>query len=169
VRPQTTALLDQADAANHEAARIMACLAQLESTTVRNVTPGPVHRALISRMHARALSGQLTLCPDLSYDAPSPAFWVVWAPGRLRCASCAETASRRIHGTAEDRRCDHCRKTGPKIHPDLAQLPPVVVDMPPFPPKCVPPITLIFGLCPACQTADQDVGAPPPPNHRTRP
>jgi hypothetical protein len=36
----------------------------------------------------------------------------------------------------------------------MVQLPPVVVDLPPYPPKCVPPITMQFGLCPPCQLAD---------------
>ena len=89
MRPGTTALLDQATAATTETTRIMAGLAELEGTSVRHVEPGPVHRAIISRLRTQALSGQLTLCPDLSYDAPRPAFWCAWAPGRASAAPAA--------------------------------------------------------------------------------
>lgn len=154
MRPGATALLDQADAAASAAAAILATVAARDGTPIRHDTPGPVFAALIHRLQLRGLSGQLTLCPHLSYTAPAPAFWCAWAPGRLRCSACAHQTHRRIRGTAEDRRCDHCRKTGPTIHPDMAQLPPVVVDLPPWPPKCVPPVTLMFGLCPDCQHTD---------------
>jgi len=154
VRPQVTALLDQARAASGHASAAMAMVATIDGTPIRHATPGPVMQALIARMRIRAASGQLTLCPHLSYTSPAPAFWCAWAPGRLRCTGCAAAANARIRGTREDRRCDHCRGVGPVIHPDLAQLPPVVVDLPPYPPKCVPPITIMFGLCPACQRAD---------------
>lgn len=150
-----TALLDQAEAASSHANAIMAAIASLDGTPVRHEEPGPVIKTLITRIEARGLTGQLTLCPHLSWTAPEPAFWCAWAPGRLRCASCARTVSLRIRGTREDLRCDRCRKTVPKIHADMAQLPPVVVDLPPWPPGCVPPITMVFGLCPPCQRKDQ--------------
>jgi hypothetical protein len=154
MRPATSALLDQADAASAHAAAIMAAIGALDGTPIRPELPGPILSAIIGRLRTRALAGQLTLCPHLSYDAPQPAAWCAWAPGRLRCTACAHTTQKRIRGTVEDRRCDHCRKTGPTIHPDMAQLPAIVVDLPPWPAKCVPPVTLMFGLCPACQQAD---------------
>lgn len=159
MRPATTALADQADAATSQAAAIMAVIAAAEGTPVRHDTPGPVLKTIINRMQQRGLAGQLTLCPHLSYTAPSPAFWCAWAPGRLRCAPCAHAVNVRIRGTAEDRRCDHCRRTGDTIHPDMAQLPAIVVDLPPWPAGCVPPVTLIFGLCPSCQQDDHRVAA----------
>jgi hypothetical protein len=131
----------------------MAGLAQLEETDVRFVVPGRIHRAILARFTAKALAGQLTLCPDLSYDAPKPSFWCAWAPGRIRCVKCADTASRRIHGTAEDRRCDHCRKIRPVIHRGAMELPSVVVDLP-IRAKCVPPVIVVFGLCPRCHAID---------------
>jgi hypothetical protein len=154
MRPGTSALLDQADAATTGAARILAALGALDGTPVRHTIPGPIYSALIHRMQQRAITGNLTLCPHLSYTAPEPSFWCAWAPGRLRCSACAQATHTRIRGTIEDRRCDHCRKTVRTIHPDAAQLPAVVVDLPPWPVKCVPPVTLMFGLCPACQAAD---------------
>jgi hypothetical protein len=155
VRPATTALLDQAQAATAETTRIMTALAALEETRIHHVEPGPVHRALITRLRTKATTGQLTLCPDLSYDAPSPAFWVAWAPNKLRCARCADTAIRRIHGTHEDRRCDHCRKIDRVIHRGAIELAAVVVDLPDRA-RCIPPVLMIFGLCPSCHAADRD-------------
>jgi hypothetical protein len=155
VRPATSALLDQAQAATTDATRIMTGLAVLEQTTVRYVVPGPIHRALITRYSTRALAGQLTLCPDLSWDAPQPAFWCAWAPAKLRCSRCADTASRRIHGTAEDRRCDHCHKIRHAIHRGAMEFPAVVVDLPDRA-RCVPPVLAVFGLCPDCYNADRD-------------
>jgi hypothetical protein len=155
MRPATAALLDQADAASIEAARILAAIGALDGTPVCHTRPGPVFTAIISRLRTRALTGQLTLCPHLSYTAPAPAYWCAWAPGRLRCAGCACQSQKRIRGTVEDRRCDHCRRTGRTIHPDMCQLPAVVVDFSPDPAKCVPPVTLMFGLCPPCQQADK--------------
>lgn len=148
------ALLDQADAASAPAHAILAEAGRREGGPIRHVTPGPVLQALIHRMQDRALTGQLTLCPHLSYTAPAPAVWTAWAPGRIRCAPCAAVTAKRIRGTREDRRCDHCRKVVPAIHQCMAQLPPVVVDLPPYPPRCVPPVSVMFGLCPACQAAD---------------
>jgi hypothetical protein len=154
VRPQVTALLDQADAASVHAAAALRLVAMLDGTPVRNREPGPVIKTLIARMQTRGRTGQLTLCPHLTYTSPAPAFWCAWAPGRLRCPACAQAANTRIRGTAEDRRCDHCRHVVPTIHPDMAHLPPVVVDLEPYPARCIPPITLQFGLCPACQQKD---------------
>lgn len=148
------ALADQASAANADAARIMHFIAGVKGERVQQARPGPVSAALISRMHQRGVTAQLTLCPHLSYDAPQPAFWCAWAPGRLRCTDCAHKANARVRGTPEDRRCDHCRKIGRTIHADMAQLPPVVVDLPGGA-KCLPPITVMFGLCPDCQRQDQ--------------
>ncbi len=154
VRPAASALLDQAGAASASARATMTAVAAIEGTPIRHVIPGPVMQALIHRMRTRATGGQLTLCPHLSYTSPEPAFWCAWAPGRVRCTSCAHAASMRIKGTREDRVCDHCRATVPKIHADMAMLPPVVVDLPPWPPRCIPPIALMAGLCPACQRED---------------
>jgi hypothetical protein len=156
MKPAIAALLDQADAAAAHAARVMHLLAEAEGGAVQHVQPGRIFRAIISRMQQCAITGQTTLCPHLTYTAPQPAFWCAWAPGRLRCAACAHQANLRVRGTPEDRRCDHCQKTTRTIHPGIAQLPAIVVDLPPFPAGCVPPVTLMFGLCPACQLADKE-------------
>jgi hypothetical protein len=155
MRLAITAMLDQAGAASAEAEKILGILAALDGTPVQHTEPGPVFASIIGRLRTRALAGQLTLCADLSYTAPEPAFWCAWAPGRLRCAACAQAAHKRIRGTREDRRCDNCRRVVRRIHSDAVQLAAVVVDLPPWPLRCVPPVTLMFGLCPHCQQADQ--------------
>jgi hypothetical protein len=148
-----TALLDQAAAATAEGEKILAVLAAMDGTPVRHTRPGPMFGAIIGRFRNRALAGQLTLCPHLSWTAPAPAFWCAWAPGRLRCATCAQATHKRIRGTREDRRCDRCRRVVQRIHADTVQLPSVVVDLPS--PKCIPPVMVMFGLCPACQHAER--------------
>lgn len=117
MRPATAALVDQTEAARTEAARILAAIAVLDGRPVHCTEPGPVFAAIIGRFRARAIAGQLTLCPHLSYTAPEPAYWLAWAPGRIRCTECAHATHKRIRGTIEDRRCDHCRKTTRTIHP----------------------------------------------------
>ena len=156
MRPGTSALLDQADAASAHAACMLAIFCAADDTPIQHTIPGPIFAALIHRLQHRANTCQVTLCPHFSYTAPAPSFWCAWAPGRLRCAGCAQATHQRIRGTAEDRRCDHCRRVVPTIHPDMAQLPAIVVDLPPWPAACVPPVTLMFGLCPTCQETDND-------------
>lgn len=155
MRPEITALIDQAGAASNDAAAILHTIARMRGDKIQHRHPGPVYAAIVAGLERRGLAGQITLCPHLSYSAPEPAYWCAWAPGRIRCAACAQATQRRIHGTEEDRRCDHCRTIGPTIHADMAQLPPVVINLPPWPPKCIPPVTVLFGLCPACQREDQ--------------
>src|SRR5262249_36861308 len=106
-------------------------------------------RAIMLRFTSRATNGQITWCPHLSELSPVPVFWLAWAPGRIRCVECAGAASRRIKGTAEDRRCDHCRCGGRVIHPEGMQLPAVVVDLPGLL-AASGPVTIMFGLCPRC-------------------
>ncbi len=45
MRPGTTALLDQADAADRQAGAILATVAALDRTPVQHVAPGPVFAA----------------------------------------------------------------------------------------------------------------------------
>jgi hypothetical protein len=66
MRPATSALLDQADAATTDAAAIMAAIGALDGTPIRHELPGPILSAIIGRLRTRALAGQLTLCPHLS-------------------------------------------------------------------------------------------------------
>jgi hypothetical protein len=145
-----TSMVDQADAAGRHAEAIMHQIAAHEGTQVEHVLVGQATRDVITRMATQAAAGQLTLCPHLSWSAPEPAWWVAWAPGRLRCRDCAIAAQRRIRGTPEDRRCDRCGKIRSGIHADLVQLPALVADLPSGP-WCWPPVTAVYGLCHPCQ------------------
>jgi hypothetical protein len=161
--PRVSALLDQADAAAADGARMFAMLADHTGSPIRWITGpedvGDTIRAIVSRFTGRAASGQLTLCPHLSGSAPVPVFWLAWAPGRIRCSPCMGSAGRRIKGTAEDRRCDHCRRKARAIHCGGMQLPAIVVNLPGLL-AASGPVTVMFGLCPACR-----VRAMPPEAH----
>lgn len=153
MNPRVTALLDQAHAAAAHGARLFADLADRANAPIRWIT-GPEDmsdtiRAIVLRFTSRAAKGQITLCPHLNELSPAPVFWLAWAPGRIRCIPCTEAASRRIKGTTEDRRCDYCRRIVRLIHPEGMQLPAIVVDMPGLF-AASGPVTIMFGLCPAC-------------------
>lgn len=124
------------------------------STEVEEGHPGPVARAVFERFIERMLSGQITLCPHLSWTAPQPTAWLAYAPGRLRCVPCTSGPARRIKGTREDYRCDHCRQISRPIHSCIVQAPTVVVDLPGRL-ECLPPIAVHFGLCAACLRANR--------------
>jgi hypothetical protein len=153
-----TALLDQADAADRHAAGIMARFAEM-LTDPRYTLAGPVTHKLLGRMHGRMLgrsmAGEPTLCDHLSYTAPEPAFWAAWKPGRLRCAQCIGRVGERIRGTAEDYRCDGCRRpAGSTIVKCSLHIPPVILDAPPLPLAGLPPIIVVLGLCGRCMAKD---------------
>ncbi|MGH3431228.1 MAG: hypothetical protein ACRDQB_00165 [Thermocrispum sp.] len=156
MRPDMIALTDQAEAASADAIGLMHTVAgpgELSSGTL-----GPIARAVITRMHtavlAAAASGAPTLCPHLSFTAPALAFWLAHGPGKLRCAACATIALRRIQGTREDRRCDHCGRVRTNLCSRVVLLPAIVVDLPASAPCCIPPASASFGLCDACQQDD---------------
>lgn len=153
LRPEAIAMLDQADAAAAHAEGVMHAMAEHDGTKVRYVYPGPVFRRVAAKLFSRLLAGQLRLCPHLSWTAPQPAFWLPWAPGKLRCAGCNAAQGRRIRGTREDNICDGCGKYSPRIHCDTANAPPMVVDTQ-RDLGCFPPLLIQYGLCPACQEAD---------------
>ena len=163
----TVALVDQADAATRHAHQVVHAMASRQGTNVtHNASPGPITRGLIAKMHARMLSNELdghpALCPHLSYRRPAVGFWCAYAPGKIRCAGCAHRAVRRIEGTSEDSRCDHCRKLTRTIHPDAVQLPALVASLSRAA-AAIPAIIVLYGLCPGCQQVDQrrDTGGGP--------
>jgi hypothetical protein len=160
MRPATTALLDQASAAATETTAVMHALALQGPGRLAHTEPGPVTKTVVKRMQDRMLTVTLslrpTLCEHLSYRAPKVAFWPAYAPGRLRCPRCAQAVVNRIRGTREDNRCDGCRKHTRRIHPDAVQLPPLVVDLAPMEAVAIPPVIVLFGLCPACQQIDTE-------------
>lgn len=153
-RPELTAFLDQASAASAHAEGVLHALSAAGEGEIRHQQAPKVIRDVLARMQAgmlrRALTGQPTLCEHLSYAAPGVAFWLAYAPELLRCMDCASATGRHISGTAEDHRCDRCRRTSRRIHNSLLALPPVVVDLPALDLAAVPAVVLMAGLCPAC-------------------
>lgn len=161
-----TALLDQTDAAAAHGARIFAALAQRSGSPITAARPVGIVGSIVGRLIRQAESGQLTVCAHLSPAAPMPTFWVPWAPGRFKCAACLREAGRRITGTAEDRRCDHCRQVNDSIYDAGVQLPAMLAAdvrglavafgysteaaarLPDI--GAIGPVTVIFGLCRAC-------------------
>ena len=158
--PRRTALLDQAQAAWHDAETTLQSLAAIAGTPTVHGKLGPLSIKLVDSLVTRGMAGQLTLCPHLSYEHPAPADWCAYAPGRLRCRPCTIAVMARVAGTTEDRRCDICRTTlprGAKIYAAQTVLPPhpdVVRNRRTGQLAPVPPITVHFGLCPACRTED---------------
>ncbi len=112
-----------------------AIMAAIGATPVSHVTPAQSFghsSAWQAAWHGRAVHP----LPAPVLNRPSPRVLCAWSPGRLRCAACAHATQQRIRGTREDRRCDRCHAIVPKIHPDVAQFPAVVVDLPPWPAAC---------------------------------
>ncbi|MGS2640251.1 hypothetical protein [Streptosporangium sp. G12] len=151
----TTALLDQADAAAGHALNSLHRTAHQIGSAVTYNLPGPVSTTILDRLNTLARQGALTLCSHLSTSAPQPAFWAPWAPGKIRCPPCAERAYRRIKGTREDKRCDHCRRACVKITSLVVQLPAILVNVAPLPAFVIPPVQASYGLCSGCRRADQ--------------
>ena len=147
--PGTRALVDQADAAAGHAASILATMSALGGGTHEYGPPSPLVREMAERFVLRAACGELDLCPHLSPGAPQPAFWSAWDPGRIRCGRCIGPEADAIKGTDEEHRCDHCRQVSERIHNEAVLLPPVVADLPGLI-AASGPVTLMFGLCPAC-------------------
>jgi hypothetical protein len=157
--PAATAQRDQADAAARHLLGVLHDRAQHIGQPVHHGTPGPVMDAVANRLaaswRARVLAAQPTLCPHLSYTAPSPAIWLAWAPELLRCPRCAEDEARRTHGTTEDQRCDSCARIVPVIRACMVEIPPLIVDGPGYNEATSRPRALLqLGLCPDCFKAN---------------
>lgn len=111
--PSATAQQDQFHAARRDVLRILKSSADAAgmdssmrlmspwlSAIVTNVLSAPEH----SGAHCKHLKRS---------RSPQPAILTVCVR-RLECARCAERTLRAIHGTVEDRRCDHCRRVMPR-------------------------------------------------------
>ena len=143
--PADTALRDQAAAADAEAAAIARAAAAATGAHRDTGPPGPVEQAFIGLMIGRARRREITICPHLSPAAPQPEYWQAWAPGEVRCASCAERAYRQMRATGAS--CDHCAAavSGAWITERAIQMPPVPGQA---------PVTVCFRLCADCQAAN---------------
>lgn len=74
----------------------------------------PVAQAARAAFLRAVRRGDLTPCLHIRRGA-SPVYWAMWAPGVLVCGRCRPMLA--LSGD-EDRRCDHCGKVVPEIHPD---------------------------------------------------
>jgi len=147
---QTTAVLDQLDAANNHARRCFDALRE-KIGSERDATPSTGAQVVALRFTERAGRGQISLCQHLSVTAPNPAFWTPWAPGRIRCSACSAQSAQRIKGTPEDRRCDSCQHdSGGSIYQNAVLIPAASLKLPELIAIQLP-IVIIFGLCPSCQ------------------
>jgi hypothetical protein len=148
--PATLALLDQARAASAEAVR-MVCDRATDTTTVRvgATVPGHGARTVVARLEDRLSLGAVTYCPHIG--VMRPAFWVAFAPGKIRCAACAERAHARIRGTDEEFRCDCCGRIRREIHPVTVALHALVIEG-----EVIPPVILTAGVCEACAESAGD-------------
>lgn len=142
--PGRTALVDQAEAATREAADIVGALIRPGDSVGCGELAGSA-LAVVRQLEARIRSRGLTRCPHVVGIAPT--FWCAWAPGRLRCADCADAANARIRGTREDRRCDACRRVVPLIRRCAVALPALISDARP---AALGPIIAMYGVCGPC-------------------
>lgn len=147
-----SAMIDQADAATAEAARVMAAVAdQMGGALAVKAPTGPTTK-ILRRLADRALRGDLGHCEHLN-GGPRPSVWLAWRPSRLRCWPCAGQASSATRGTTEDAVCDACRRhTGGRIYSGATLLPAVVADLPGLL-TGTGPVVVTFGLCRRCHRA----------------
>src|SRR5687768_6007805 len=147
-----TALADQVDAANSDQARILTDMARRFGTAPQVELP-PFGWVVLAKFAQRWAEGSVGFCDHLTPFAPQPAFWVPFAAGRIRCRACTRRTLARTKGTSKDRSCDRCAKwSRGGLHLFAMALPGSVVGM--TAPAARPPVTVQFGLCPAC-VADQ--------------
>jgi hypothetical protein len=165
--PAQSALVDQTEAAaRHGLAAFIEAAGRLDHPTIGATIPTGAHLDLLTRLHTQIGARHTTSCPHLNVRHPQPIYWIAWRPGRLRCAPCATTAGATIKNTAEERRCDSCRTIAPTIHAGGLQIPAVVAPQLLI---AAGPLTILFGLCGACQATTRVSGGqslPPQPKPR---
>lgn len=146
----TVALIDQAQAATDHSTYAMRATALRINGRFFNVRPGPITNAFTRDLYNRIATRRVELCPHINPRRPEPAMWAPWAPGRVRCLPCGEKAAKRIAGTSESFRCDHCHRISPRCTGIAVQFPAIVVDIPDADPLALPPINLQYGTCGTC-------------------
>lgn len=155
---RAVALLDQLRAASTEASGNLHRMAAAIGGQVERDIKHPAADRIVRRLGERLAGGQVTMCGHLSLDAPCPTWWLAWAPGRIRCLSCAVAAGRRIRGTREDHRCDACRRVDRGgLHNGVTLLPGAVGEVGPLV-GVWPPVTIVYGMCTRCQRVPASEG-----------
>ncbi len=147
---RVTAVLDQLAAANTQARRCFNALGDVIGSDPDGTPPIGAHVVAL-KLTNRAAHGQITVCQHLSVVAPSPAFWIPWAPGRIQCLTCSVRSAQRIKGTREDRRCDSCKRhSGESIYQNAVLIPAASLELSGLISVQLP-IVVLFGLCRSCQ------------------
>jgi hypothetical protein len=106
--------------------------------------PAGAREKILGTLAGLAASGELGMCAHVRPLAPAHAWWVAWAPRKLRCQDCAELVSKRITGTTADRQCDACGHIGKYINKLSVMTPPAEHN------QVVVRILVVFGLCNRC-------------------
>jgi len=149
--PRLTSVYDQAAAAARDAARAVASAVAMDGGPITVYDRvGPFGRKCLT-----AIAGLWTskrgdaFCPHIKPQAPVPAFWFAWKPGRIRCAQCVDRLPRLSR--QENFTCDRCRRRAVRIRPLTIPIPPQVTTFEDgSPPISFPPLVVQYGLCPAC-------------------
>jgi hypothetical protein len=84
-------------------------------------------------------------CPHVRQKAPESAYWLGWAPRKLRCYECAQEEHRRIKGGREDFTCDACGHIDRKHIQTVSKL-----TLPITYRQLMVSVFLMFGLCRRC-------------------
>jgi hypothetical protein len=160
--PARQALRDQADAAYAEcldrsiAGRILAD-GGIDPSQAGFISfqhsAGPAMK-IVDVFRSRDNEDTFTYCKHLRKDAPQPAAWQAWRPGRLYCGPCLVSLPRL--SSKEDRRCDACGWIGGSITPGNLTVP--AKDLPERagkPAQIRPPVTIFYGLCGRCMAAER--------------
>lgn len=149
----STALGDQADAANKQTLDMYGLMAEYIGGSVAHGALSPRMAALAESLGRRLLSGRTVMCSHLSWTGPQPAFWAPYGPGLIRCAGCLKALERRLKGTNQDYTCDVCRKFSRPLWHTSFMIPARVLDLPELPfNAATPAISIMFGTCRNCRT-----------------
>jgi hypothetical protein len=116
-------------------------------------------RTVIARFASAVNDGTMEMCPHVRQQAPQPAYWMGWAPGKLRCRDCSMTEYRRIKGTTADFTCDACGHITRNGIQSVSRLTPPVLYR-----QVLVRVFIAFGLCPRCLG---DPAAAPKPRLKT--
>jgi hypothetical protein len=111
----STALADQISAAMREARSIVDHAAEATAFERVDALPGPFVQSVLRDLHRADKRGRLRRCRHLSGRGPSPVWVVACKPGRIWCVRCVFVVLHEIRGSAEDTRCDICRREAPKL------------------------------------------------------